>query len=678
MITRVTLRDYGVYRGYNAFEFGCHQDKPVTLVGGANGAGKTTLFEAVPLCLYGMRSLGKRTGREEYEKLLASRIHRPHGDPAPVGRASIEVRFKISRHGKETEYCVERSWDANGDCADERLSVKSRHGDNGESWSPEVAEEDHRQAFIDDMVPRGIYEMFFIDGEKVASMAESDSEGAVIRESFRSLFGLDLVDQLSSDLQVNMVRNLTGGGKRLRHEHDKHMAEKEDLKVGTESLRHRLAQKQKEADELRSEIDSVEVQISRVGGVFAASRENAKGRLAEKQAVAGSLRGRISELCSDVLPFSMIPGEMGRLVEQIGKDREAQKEDAGHEVLGARIDSMVSRIRSRGFWSDAGLGGDAADAAAELVSSLLDSSRGPKGARSQVHGFSENQAASITSAAVRASGEALEDLKRETKLLASLNEEITALEASLARAPGDDELGPLMSRMGDLNRQAGMLQAEMDHIEERISANKAMRQHIDAKLREVVAQMYKTEKSRTHVDLTRKVQGILAEFVDRLLDKKMGMMEGYLLDAVSTLMHKQDLIGGVSVNRETFEILLSRPRGGSLPRSELSKGEKQMLAVAVLWALARTSGRAMPFMIDTPLARLDAGHRDSIVERFLPQVSHQTMVFSTDKEIEIGDYRKLGPYLTRAYVMVYSDAEGCTKSNTGYFWNMEGEKTAQV
>lgn len=676
MITRVVLCDYGVYRGSNVFEFTCKQDKPVMLVGGANGAGKTTLFEAIALCLYGMQSMGARTSREEYEKILASRIHRPHGDPAPDGRASIEVRFKFFRHGKETEYRVERSWEGNGDCADEQLSVRSRQCDNDEFGSLEVAEEGHRQAFIDDMVPRGISEMFFIDGEKVAGMAERDSEGTVIRESFRSLLGLDLVDQLSSDLQVNMVRNLTGGGKRLRHEHDKHMAEKEDLKASTERLRHRLAQKQNEMDALRSEIDGTEVQISRVGGAFAASRQNAKERLAAKQAAAGSLRSRISELCSDVLPFSMIPKEMDSLVKQIGEDREAQKEDAGLRMLGDRIDSMMSQVRRRDFWSEAGLEGDAADSATALVSSMLDSSRRLRGPRIQVYGFSDNQATSIVSAATRAAGEALENLKRETAALASVNEEIAALETSLASAPRDDELGPLMSRMGDLNRQAGMLQAEMDHIEERISANKAMRQHIDAKLREVVAQMYKTEHSKTHVDLTQKVQDVLSEFVERLLDKKMGMLEGYLLDAVNALMHKQDLIGGVSVNRETFEILLSRPRGGSLPRSELSKGEKQMLAVAVLWALAKTSGRAMPFMIDTPLARLDAGHRDGMVEKFLPEVSHQTLVFSTDKEIEADDYLKLRPYLTRAYMMVYSDAEGCTKTKAGYFWNMEGKKIA--
>ena len=35
------------------------------------------------------------------------------------------------------------------------------------------------------------------------------------------------------------------------------------------------------------------------------------------------------------------------------------------------------------------------------------------------------------------------------------------------------------------------------------------------------------------------------------------------------------------------------------------QGELQMYATAIVWGLAKTSGRPLPFVIDTPLARLD-------------------------------------------------------------------------
>ena len=126
-------------------------------------------------------------------------------------------------------------------------------------------------------------------------------------------------------------------------------------------------------------------------------------------------------------------------------------------------------------------------------------------------------------------------------------------------------------------------------------------------------------------------------------------------------MHKKNFIERVSVNPKTFEVALFRKNDDPLPKDMLSEGEKQMFAIGVLWALAKTSGRPLPFMIDTPLARLDESHRTNIVKKFFPTASHQVMIFSTDKEIEKNDYRKLKPYMARSYAMEYLEDEGTTK-----------------
>ena len=54
IITRLTLKNFGVYAGINTFEFA--NNKPVVLIGGMNGRGKTTFLEAVLLALYGANS----------------------------------------------------------------------------------------------------------------------------------------------------------------------------------------------------------------------------------------------------------------------------------------------------------------------------------------------------------------------------------------------------------------------------------------------------------------------------------------------------------------------------------------------------------------------------------------------------------------------------------------------
>jgi DNA sulfur modification protein DndD len=118
--------------------------------------------------------------------------------------------------------------------------------------------------------------------------------------------------------------------------------------------------------------------------------------------------------------------------------------------------------------------------------------------------------------------------------------------------------------------------------------------------------------------------------------------------------------------------------GNESPKDLLSKGEKQMYATAVLLALAKTSGKPLPFMIDTPLARLDVGHRDNLIDKFFPFASHQVVIFSTDSEIDEKYYSKMKPYISRSYAMEYMPGEGKTIQNQGYFWNDKGEKVIAV
>jgi len=110
----------------------------------------------------------------------------------------------------------------------------------------------------------------------------------------------------------------------------------------------------------------------------------------------------------------------------------------------------------------------------------------------------------------------------------------------------------------------------------------------------------------------------------------------------------------------------------------LSEGEKQIFAVSVLWGLSRASARPLPAIIDTPMARLDAEHRNHLVARYFPHASHQVIVLSTDTEIERRYFAELQPHLARAYHLNYDEAERCTVAEEGYFWSPEAADVEEV
>jgi DNA sulfur modification protein DndD len=87
----------------------------------------------------------------------------------------------------------------------------------------------------------------------------------------------------------------------------------------------------------------------------------------------------------------------------------------------------------------------------------------------------------------------------------------------------------------------------------------------------------------------------------------------------------------------------------------------------LLWALAKTSGKPLPFIIDTPLARLDVEHRENLVSKFFPVASHQVLIFSTDAEIDEKYYPKIRQYVQKSYYMEYQSDRGKTRVSEGYF-----------
>ncbi len=673
LLTRVVLRDYGAYRGRNEFDLSCTRDRPIVLVGGTNGAGKTTLFESIMLCLYGNFAVGKRMGKKAYAKLLARKIHRYGGSSISADSTSITVEFRFFHDGKETEYQVERSW-RNEEGKISEIFVVRKMGQDGSFEPLDVMEEAHWQSSIREMIPRGIAQLFFFDGEKVAKIAEMGSEDLVIKSSFSSLLGLDIVEQLRDDLRTNLVRNLTSNDAALRQEIEKHEHEKSQTMTQIYRLRERAVEKEAEIARIHGEIEELEDKITALGGSFAAKRAESKELLASYTVAREDLARRIREMCGYVLPFSLIPEQMARLREQIHLDGRLQEQRMGEKVADARLGEVRTEIGSASFWSEFDLGDSIREKMRDRISSLLHLEDSGALAENCLFDFSTPQAAKILDIIDRASGPAMSELEKVSLEFAETDEKVARIQTTLARAPADDEIGPAISTLSELNHTLGGLQTELEHIEIEIASSEALLRHTTVKIRDAVSKRYKNESSKTRVDLTEKIQGVLDEYISTLRTRKLAMLERYIVEAINMLMHKRDFIGKVRVDRDTFAVGLFGPDGKPVPRDDLSTGEKQMLAIAILWGLAKTSGRPLPFVIDTPLARLDEAHRDNMIEKFFPMASHQVLVFSTDTEIDGEYYSRLKPHISRSYVLEFVQGDGLSCLHAGYFWDSKGRR----
>jgi len=624
-----------------------------------NGAGKTTLFESVMLCLYGIASLNGRVSRKSYEAHLAKKVHRKGGMANREG-ASVSVTFQISHAGKVHEYVALRSWGTGGEF--ESFSVRSvdegklHKGDmDASSW----------QAFIDGLIPKGIARLFFFDGERIIRMVD-EGESSVIKSSFDTLLGLDVVLQLRRDLEVNMMRNMRGNTSHIRDEFERLTADKQDTDDRVARLMERRASKQATLDSALAKAEEVEASISSLGGGFAARRAEIKARREAASASCDAISSRIREMCAGSLPFALIPKETMEVREQIYKDRQTVMRSMTADAVHDAAERARARLFADSIWNSLENG---SKLRSELVPKLIAAIEPPgtDAGASCVFSLSRDQEDHILLTIKNATGDATRGLKEASEELVVLEEEINKMDLSLASAPDDDEIGPLISQLGTTQSAIGMLEAEINHIDEEISSLTALSNHTQVKIRDVVSRLYKDKKAGVRVELTKNVQLALNDYAKKLADKKLTILESNLLDAVTALMHKKGLVDRIKIDRKTYAITLYRGNDIPVPKESLSKGEQQMLITAVLWALARTSGRPLPFMIDTPLARLDAEHRNNLIKRFFPLASHQVIIFSTDSEIGSDEFVQLKEYLSRSYAIEHNVEGDSTLTREGYF-----------
>jgi DNA sulfur modification protein DndD len=184
--------------------------------------------------------------------------------------------------------------------------------------------------------------------------------------------------------------------------------------------------------------------------------------------------------------------------------------------------------------------------------------------------------------------------------------------------------------------------------------------------RRAVDSIAATSVRRLSLEKAMRVQNVLAEFRNSLVERKVKQVEVELTHCFNALSRKR-LPRMVSINPNTFQVTIRDDHDRAISKQELSAGEKQIYAISVLWALGKVSGRPLPMIIDTPLARLDRDHRALLGRQYFPNASHQVIILSTDTEIDSDFVPLLGNSIARSYELSFDSHSQCTQVKEGYF-----------
>ena len=174
--------------------------------------------------------------------------------------------------------------------------------------------------------------------------------------------------------------------------------------------------------------------------------------------------------------------------------------------------------------------------------------------------------------------------------------------------------------------------------------------------------------NKRFIDYSIKVKDVLSSFHVKALDYHIKRLEKLILNCFKSLHRKKNFIKSIKIDTIGFDLKISDKKDTEVNTEDLSAGERQLLAVAILWGLAKASNSAAPTIIDTPLGRLDSEHRLSLVEQYFPTASEQVILLSTDEEINKKYHKFISPYLSRSYKIEYDEKISGSKLSEGYFF----------
>lgn len=656
LIKSLTMNDYRVYAGPNSFDLSPRlrhgKMRPIVLFGGLNGAGKTSLLSGVRLALYGKASLGDAVSQKRYDQYLLESIHRPKGRKIGPRGASIEISFSYAKLGEENDFRVLRSWERAGSSVKELLEI----WENGK----EVKGLNYEQAqgFLNELIPIGVSELFFFDGEKIAKLAD-ETGGSTLEYSIKKLLGLDVVERLSGDLTV-LNRNIA----KLSLSSDvtdqiKGMESKlEVIRAASASLRNRINALIEERRELNSNISAMEKVVSDRGGHFSISRKALEEKLSSLNEQKQQLERQIAELLADSAPLSLCTEFSQRVLSQIETDLEVQSGTAVVDALISQSEAIRKKLKKTLPAESYAL------IELEFTASI---SRLTSSQAQTVHDLTHTQARAIRDSFSHAGAQSLviTDLFKKISLI---EDELDELGVSLARAPDDALVRSDFESLQALQRKLGGLDNAIDTLKEegRLLAQDA----IDAarKLDKLYLEASKSSDQGRVLGYIERTSAFVEDFVRITAQKKVADLEEQFSHCFARLARKDDLHLRVKIDPETFHVSLLDEDGRELGKDELSAGERQIFAISILEALAKTAGRHLPMIIDTPLGRLDSKHRSKLVTNYFPVASHQMIILSTDTEVDEAFYAELSPNVARAYQLDYDPRTGSTSATEGYFW----------
>jgi len=653
----------GPFKGENKIRFSTDPGRPVTLVGGKNGCGKTTILESILFVLYGPRSRNL-LGFKHYSEYLLGLIH------DGCDEASVSLTFLRKEQGEERCYQVSRLWYLTDDNnAKEKLEIfvdEVNRPDLADSW-PE---------YVEQILPESLAGLFIFDGERIKELAEEETSTRALRSALFGLLGLDLVEKLQIDIgefRQRVLKDSTEDGTLSQEQLDMAEFQLEQAELAVRTTSEALTKTNVDLENARQELVSRKELFSKSGGDLFKERENLAAELTATQQRLEVNKSEALKLAASELPLFLVEELLTKIVGVGESIKKLEEAEFLRDSYKKRDELILSRLEGETFDKNQ----------IAFLERVMAEDRG-------VYDFSYTPSFNVQPETFREVLTLFSDSKlRNQRALAEVSTTFTKeekrseeLQSALSKVPTGEEISKIILNVHDAEQRFNAEMGNVKKAEESLRSAENTLEQSKRNFEKIQVSILEDSAAGSRSNrINREVQGakeILSNFKTRIISSSLERIQNEVTDALSSLYRKKNLVKRVIINSETLAIDLLQEDGEKIAPERLSSGERQLLATALLWGMARASDTRLPMILDTPLARLDSSHRERLVTNYFPIASHQVILLSTDEEV-IGDYyTALKPRIGSEYHLEHDEVRSKTRVKEGYFPSFTSDKTGEL
>lgn len=717
-INKLVLKNFRSYEEETTFDFTTTNDRNIILIGGKNGAGKSTIFEAIKLCIYGPIAYKYQGFNSSYISRIKSNINNNSLKNDTID-AFVSIDLEISENTEKNTYTLIRKWTFKDKRLEENFFVYKNF-----SLTPLNEEElNYFENYITSIISPKIFEFFFFDGEHLSEFFIGKNSNIHLKQSLLSLCNFDTFEVLK-----NTIISTTKSNKNADSEIEITKENYLYLETKLNNLNTKLDNIQIEYQEISDQIEDLQQQriklekdFRKKGGIFAEERESLNSKIIQLEARRTVINQNIKDFCNEILPFLIIKNQLLSLETQLKIENDSLLYSHLKDKLNTKYirNLLLNKIDSSSL-----------DEISTIVSNALIDDIKPDNYEEDfkpIHNLSNDKSNSVLSLI---NNILLFDNKSILKLFEEYKEisnKIGSIRQKLNTSLEDESLNKYVNNLSELSNKIGHLSESKNTLSKHLDNLISEINEVNINRDKSKAKYIDLLQSNKVIDLSADLILMLDDIIKILTENKTKEIQDNFMYIFKKIIQKDNFIDFIDIDNnfnislyinkiynslelenlienigydeierkfgklffeDLFELynvesknrLLNAIKNTSVGKfvklrtkvniNEFSSGEKQIYILCLYWALLKASNIEIPFIIDTPYARIDETHRSNITNEYLSTISDQVIILSTNTEIDEKIYKEIKPKLNGEYLIKYDDINRKTIQNKGYFFEV--------